>query len=162
MATAIVFYSRSDNTRYAAGHLAEKLGAKSIELAEPGNRTGILGFLKSGFQAATSGTTQLVGQPWKEIEEYDTVYLLTPIWASNGTPAMNTFLANVELHGKRITVVTFQADPGLGGSEKVHESISRRVADKGGSVDRCVALHSAPPGKFAGEEHLKAQLAKLS
>jgi hypothetical protein len=162
MATAIVFYSRSENTRYAAEQLAKKLDARIVELQEPGSRRGVFGFLKSGFQAATTGTAELVGEPWSDIGPYDTLFLLTPIWASNGTPAMNTFLANADLHGKRVTVVTFQADPALGGSDKVHNSIRQRVEDRGGSVDRCVALHSAPPGKFAGEEHLSAQLAKLS
>lgn len=162
MATAIVFYSRSNNTRYAAEQLAKKLDARTIELEEPGNRKGVFGFIKSGFQAASTGTTKILGEPWKEIGPYDTLYLLTPIWASNGTPAMNTFLANAELHGKQVTVVTFQADPGLGGSDKVHDSISRRVVARGGTVERCVALHSATPGKFAGEEHLSAQLSRLS
>jgi hypothetical protein len=161
MATAIVFYSRSNNTRYAAEQLAEKLDATTIELEEPGSRTGVLGFLKSGFQAASSGATQLMGEPWKKVDQYDTLYLLTPIWASKGTPAMNTFLANADLHGKQVTVVTFQADPGLAGSDKVHHSISRRVETAGGMVERCVGLHSASPGRFAGEEHLRAQLSKL-
>lgn len=158
MATAIVYYSLSGNTKTAAEYLARELDAALIRIEENTSRNGFLGFMKSGFQAATRRMSKVVGEPWAEAADYDTLYLLTPIWASNGTPAMNAFLENADFSGRRVTVVTFQADPETKGSEKTHNHIRGIVERKGGAVEATHAFHSANPGNYAGDEHIENQV----
>jgi flavodoxin len=161
MPTAIVYYSLSGNTKTAAEFLARELDAALIRIEENTSRSGFFGFMKSGFQAATKRMSKVVGEPWSEAATYDTLYLLTPIWASNGTPAMNAFLDNADFSGKRVTVVTFQADPETKGSEKTHDHIRGIVEAKGGAVEGTHAFHSTNPGKHAGEDHILSQVREV-
>ena len=162
MSAVVVYYSRSNNTRTGAEYLAEKLNGEVIELVETKGRKGLTGFLKSGFQAVTGKTSALEGEPWKRFEAFDKVYLMTPIWGSNGTPAMNKFVQEADFGGKEVTVITFQADAKGEGSEKVHGHYKDKVEGKGGKFLEGIALHSTMPGKFAGLEHIKAQVDKIS
>lgn len=162
MSAGIFYYSRSNNTRAGAEYLSGKLGAELVELLEINARKGLTGFLKSGYQAASGKKSQLQGEPWKCIEKYTSIYLMTPIWASNGTPAMNAFLEKADFSGKEVTVVTFQADAKGGGSEKVHHYMKSIIENGGGKFRKGIALHSASPGKFAGKEYIESQVDNIS
>jgi flavodoxin len=161
MTIGIVYYSRSNNTRTGARYLAGKLDGELVELVEKHGRAGAIGFLKSGYQAVTQKKSTLQGEPWARIRNFSTVYLMTPIWGSNGTPAMNRFVEEADFSGKEVTVVTFQADDKGAGSEKVHGVYREKIEAKGGRFVQGFALHSTMPGKFAGEEHIKAQVDKI-
>jgi hypothetical protein len=161
MATAIVYYSLSGNTKTVAELVGEKTDGTLIRLEEDTSRKGFLGFVKSGFQAATRRMSNIRGEPWKTAAPFETVYLLTPIWAANGTPAMNAFLENADFQGKTVVIVTLQADPNGTGSEKTIDHMRAVVESRGGSVASSHPLHSAPPGKYAGEDHLRDQTQKL-
>lgn len=158
MSTAVVYYSLSNNTKTAAEYLAKSLDAELIRIEENTDRSGFFGFMKSGFQAATRRASQVVGKPWENAAPYNVLYLLTPIWASNGTPAMNGFLDRAEFQGKQVTIVTFQADPETKGSEKTHDHIRGIIESKGGVVEATYAFHSAAPGKHAGDKHIQNQV----
>lgn len=158
MSTGIVYYSRSNNTRTGAEYLAGSLDGELVELVETKGRKGLPGFLKSGFQAVTRKTSELHGEPWERIQGFTKIYLLTPIWGSNGTPAMNKFVQEADFSGKEVTVVTFQADVKKEGSEKVHENYKDGIESRGGTFLEGIALHSALPGKFAGKEYITTQI----
>lgn len=161
MKTCIVYYSRSGNTRFVARELARKKEAELVPLEEEKVRRGLGGFLRSGFQAKARKSSVLTGAPWEKTKECGKLYLLTPIWAGNGTPAVNAFLDHADLTGKEVVIVTLQADPATGGSGAVHDWLADRVRECGGSVKEAVALHSAGPGKFAGEDKLRAEASKI-
>jgi len=161
MAIGIIYYSRDNSTKTAAEILAEKLKAETFELIEKNKRKGIFGFLSGGFQASTGKSSKLVNAPWEEITEFDTLYLLTPLWAGKTTPAMNTFLDNADLSGKKVYIATVQADPNFAGSSKAHEYLRGRVESKGGTAELCYALHGSGPGKTADTEYLRNQLQKV-
>lgn len=158
MEKGIVYYSRSNNTKTGALHLSKKIHASLIELKERGGRAGAVGFVKSGFEAVTNKKSKLIGDPWGLAAPYSRLYLMTPIWGSHTTPAMNAFLSQADLKGKEIIVITFQAGSKGEGSEKVYEHIKNLVEKCGGSFIKGIPLHSASPGKFAGEEHIKGQI----
>ena len=158
MASCIVYYSLSGNTEYAAKYLGDKLGAEVFGVEESEKRKGVFGFIKSGFQAVSGQPALISPDSFGYVEDFDTVWLLSPIWAGNANPAMNAFLDGAKLSDKTVHIVTFQADPDAGSAPKVHEYLSKRVAEKGGRVGRTWALHSASPGKFAGEEALSSQI----
>jgi len=158
MSSGVVFYSRSNNTRTGAEYIAGKLGAELIELFETKGREGLSGFIKSGYQAVVGKTSQLVGDPWKETEKHSALYLLTPIWGGKTTPAMNAFLKGCDFKGKKVTVITFQADEKGAGTEDVYNSIRQIVESGGGTFWGGYAMHSTAPGRFAGKEYIENQL----
>ncbi|MEW5784637.1 MAG: hypothetical protein AB1767_06105 [Bacillota bacterium] len=161
MSTGIVYFSRSNNTRIGAEYLAGKLGAEVVELLETREYKGLTGFLRAGLRASVGKKPELQGEPWQGIEKFTSIYLMTPIWASHGTPAMNAFLQKADFSGKEVTVVTFQADPKGGGSDKVHEHMKQIIEGSGGKFRRGFALHSTYPGKFAGKEYIESQIDKI-
>ncbi|SHI50144.1 Flavodoxin [Dethiosulfatibacter aminovorans DSM 17477] len=158
MKKCILYYSKSGNTEYVANYLAGKIDAALVKLVEVKGRNGVFGFVKSGFQALKKKASKLEGNPWEEVGEYDEIYFMTPIWAGNGTPAFNAFMDKMDLNGKRIYVVTLQADPGKKGSAEVHEYFKTRIENAGGHMVDSYALSSAPPNKYAGNEHLEKEV----
>lgn len=158
---AIVYYSLTGNTKHAAEVLAEQIEAILVRLEDETSRRGPFGFLKSGLQARLERSARLTGDPWQRIEACEPVYLMTPLWASRSTPAMNAFIGNADFAGKSVRIVTFQADPKVTGSSTALAALSRRVEARGGRVDQTYALHSAPPGRFAGASHLSDQISQL-
>ncbi len=161
MSECVVFYSRNGNTRFVAGEIARRKGAETVMLEEEKPRKGLLGFIRSGYQAKTRKASVLQGEPWNRIDGCQTIYLLTPIWAGNGTPAVNAFLDRADLSGKKVILVTLQADAAGSGSADVHRYLTGRIGAAGGEVVSTHALHSAVPGKFAGEEQLLSEVEKI-
>ncbi len=161
MSTGIIYFSKSNNVRTAAQFLSESLKAETLELKEKGKRTGPIGFMKSGFQAIKKKSSVLIDFPYETITSFDTIYLMTPIWAGNGTPAINAFLDQADLSEKKVIIVTFQADPKFDGSDAVHKYLKEKVEKLGGSVTKTWAMESARPGAYAGEDHLKEQINKV-
>lgn len=158
MSAVVVYYSRSNNTKTGALYIAGKLGAEIIELVETDRRKGLAGFIKSGYQAVSGKASKLLGEPWKEASQYNSIYLMTPIWGGKTTPAMNTFLKEADFQGREVRVITFQADEKGAGSKNIHESIRQDVESHGGVFLGGYAVHSAPPGKYAGKEYIEKQL----
>jgi len=158
MSSGVVFYSRSNNTRTGAEYIAEKLEAELIELTEAKGRKGLTGFIKSGYQAVSGKTSELMGDPWEKTDKHSALYLMTPIWGGKTTPAMNAFLQNADFKGKMVKVITFQADQKGSGTKVVYDSIRQIVERGGGTFLGGYALHSAPPGRFAGKEYLEKQI----
>lgn len=158
MKKCILYYSKDGNTEYAAKYLAGKIDGTIIKLLEKKDRKGIFGFIKSGFQAINKKSSKLQGNPWEDVRDYEEIYFMTPIWASNGTPAFNAFMEEMNLNGKRIHVITLQADSGKKGSEQVHEYFKMKIERAGGQMVDAYALVGASPGKFAGEKMLEKEV----
>lgn len=153
MSTVIVYFSRDNNTRAGAKILGEKINAKLIELKEINKGNFIQAIFKRG--------SKLKGNPWKEIEDAKIVYLMSPIWASNGVPAMNAFFDKAEFSGKEINIITFQQFEDFKGSEKVHKYIKEVVENKKGTVKNCYALLGGKIGHFAGDNNIKVQIDQI-
>ncbi len=161
MGAGIVYYSRSNNTSTAALHLAEKIGADVIELAEFNGRKGLFGLMKNMLSASKGQVPKLQGDPWKALERLDRVYLMAPIWGGEMAPPMVSFMQNADFKGKEAVAVTFQADRKGEGSSKVHDKIKRQVLERGGTFIKGHALHGAFPGKYAGKDYLEGQIDKI-
>jgi len=153
----IVYYSKNGNTEILAELIKEKYDGKIVKLEEKGKRRGPFGFIRSGYQASTRKQSKLVNTPWDEIHEFDKLYLCTPIWAGNPTPAMNTFMAYADLTNKEVVIATLMADPKLNGIEKAHGYLSDLVKEKGGTVVKCVGLNGTSPSQKGEKNHIKRQ-----
>jgi flavodoxin len=151
---AVVFFSRNGSTRGAAALLATRLDAEMIEL-KPLKKTG---FLRSGYMAAKKKGAELEGDPWQACADKDLLILGTPVWAGNGTPAINSFLDKADFNGKKVYLFTFQADPRMEKAPAIHSYLSSRIEAAGGVVSGTFALHGASSGKTADEAQYKEKV----
>lgn len=156
---SIIFFSRDGSTRLAAELLSKKLKADLLELKE---KKEIRGFIRSGFRAASQKRADLDGSPWAEIENHDTIVIGTPVWASHGTPAINSFFDKANLSGKKVYLFAVQADPDMKASTAVLKHMEDRVKESGGDVIGKLGIHGASPGKISTEESLAKQIEKIS
>ncbi len=87
----IVFYSREGATEDLARELSVHLNSDILELEDNKDRSGLLGYLMSRFDALTANIT-VINNFDHRLEDYDLILIGTPIWAGKMTPAIRTFL----------------------------------------------------------------------
>lgn len=91
MNTLVVYYSRTGTTKKVGEALTALLDCDSEELIDTKKRTGLLGFLKSGRDAAKKELTvleSLVHDP----QLYDVVVLGTPVWGGTMSSPTRTYI----------------------------------------------------------------------
>jgi len=103
MKILVVFYSRSGKTKKVAEAISEILKCDKEEIFDTKNREGIPGFLSAGSDANLKGLTAI-----KEVKNnpslYDLVIIGTPIWSSNVSTPIRTYLT---LHKEGFKNVAF-------------------------------------------------------
>jgi len=91
MKILVVFYSRSGRTKKVAEAISDILKCDKEEIFDTKNRKGIPGFLSAGTDANLRKLTAI-----KEIKNnpslYDLVIIGTPIWSSNISTPIRTYL----------------------------------------------------------------------
>ena len=113
MGCMVVFYSNDGNTRLAAEELAKQKDAKLFELKEKkGKRKGFFGFMSSGFGASTKKKSALINHYSEETKKFDTVYIGSPVWAGNSSPAVNTYVHHADFAGKKVYLFFYLRKPG--------------------------------------------------
>ncbi len=118
MKTIIVYYSMSGNTDWAAGELAERLGAEKLRL-EPETAYPDSGFRKffwGGKSAVMAETPPL--RPYAfDAAAWDRVIFGFPVWAGTLAPPLRSFLRDNAgaLAGK--PVAAFACQSGKGGEK---------------------------------------------
>ncbi|MBR6184849.1 MAG: flavodoxin family protein [Clostridia bacterium] len=93
MKAAVVFYSLTGNTRFAAQEAAKRLHADLIEV-RPENAfpdKGVRKFFRGGKSAVMKETPKLLPYAF-EAEQYDLVVLATPVWAGTMSPPIRAFI----------------------------------------------------------------------
>lgn len=156
MKTAVIYYSMLGNTDYAANKIAEKLrNAASADTGEAGPASdvdhkdtvdliriepekaypdkGAKKFLWGG-KSAVMGEMPTLNPYTFDAEQYDRIILGSPVWASNFTPPMRTFLNENKGIANKITGVF--------------------VCFSGGGADKAIAKLKT----FIGKEELAATL----
>lgn len=101
--TLIVYYSRTGNARFVAETIAVEMGADVEEIIDQKKRSGILGFIRGGSDARSGKGTE-IAPTQKSPADYDLIIFGSPIWASNPTPAITTYLRKNDLAGKKVAV----------------------------------------------------------
>ncbi len=158
MKTCIAFFSRDGSTKLAAEILAEKLKADLIELIDPVNYRGVIGFLRGGFRASSGVSAKLDAETLKKIASYDTVVAATPIWASKTTPAFNAILTEAALSGKRFVALTVQGDLNAAGHDQRVSDMKEKLAAAGAVFGGCYPVGSAKFGRCADKADLEKKL----
>jgi flavodoxin len=109
----VVYYSLDGSTRFVAQAIAEETGADLLEL-QPRRPmpAGGLRYALGGMQAVFGARPALQALN-RDPDEYDLVFIGTPIWASRMTPAVRSFLLQANLKGKKVALFcTFRGNPG--------------------------------------------------
>jgi len=125
MKTLVVYYSLDGSTRVIAQSIAEETGADILELryVNPIRVQGFLKYLWAGKQVALKQKPKLL--PFdKNPEDYNILFLGTPVWAANYAPAFNTFCSSVDLKGRKIAL--FCCSGGIRG--KTFENMEKALA----------------------------------
>lgn len=120
MKRIIVYYSLSGNTEEAVNLIAEKLGCETLKIdtvkAMP--KSFMARILVGGGQVAMKKIPEIKPID-KDLSVYDEIFIATPIWNSQGVPAINAFLM----------------DEGI--CRKVTGLI---ITSGGGDIDKCVRM----------------------
>jgi len=106
MKIAVIYYSLEGNTEKVAKRISEKLNADIYELKEIKSsvpKTGFLKFVWGGKQVVMKQKPDLE-ELNINIDEYDCIFIGTPVWASTYSPAIRSFLNKYELKGKKIGI----------------------------------------------------------
>lgn len=91
MKALVVYYSRSGNTREVAQSIAREMQCDIEEIHDTQNRSGIIGWIKSAYQA-NRGKLTTIKPLEKDPSDYDLVVVGTPIWAGFPAVPVKTYL----------------------------------------------------------------------
>jgi len=106
MKKIVVYYSLEGNTKFVAQKIAEAIGADLLELKpkkEIVKPHSLSKYFWGGKQVMMRERPELL--PFvQNPQDYDVLFIGTPVWAWNYTPPINTFLADAKLTGKKIAL----------------------------------------------------------
>jgi len=123
MKKAIVYYSMTGNTDYVAKYIAERVEADLIRI-EPKKEypnKGFKKFLWGGKSALMKETPELEKYEF-DANQYDGIIFGTPVWASQFTPPIRTFIKENKEQLKNKKMAVFTCFSG-GGAENAIEKL---------------------------------------
>lgn len=145
MKNLIIYYSKTSNTETVAKEISKAVDGeiKKIELSKE------ISFLWAGFTALT-GQNAIIKEIDLNVEDYDNIFIGSPVWAGKSSTPINTFLSRVDLTGKNTYIFITQADVKMPSS--VFESIKARIEAKGGKVTDCLFVHTDMKNPLTSEQ----------
>ncbi len=105
MKILVVYYSLDGNTKFIARSIADAVGADILEL-QPKKDLNPKSFMKyflGGRQVFTKDRPELRDFD-KNVQDYDCLFIGTPVWAWTYAPALATFFDSVDLKDKTIAL----------------------------------------------------------
>lgn len=100
MKAIVIYYSKSGRTRSVAKSIARELNADIEEIREAGGKRSVIGTMFG----AILGRRPKVEKLNQSVEAYDLIAIGTPVWGGSPVPAVESFLASVDLGGKAIAL----------------------------------------------------------
>ena len=129
MNTIILYYSETKRTEIVAKSLATELNSETIRIKDLKKREGFLNRFNSSIDAFREKKTEIY--PDKiDITDYDLVYIGTPTWANNPSPAIITLIDKLDLKGKDVVLFTTTST----GGDNTIKRMSEKVKLRGGRV----------------------------
>ncbi len=115
MKTLVVYFSLEGNTEYVANKIKEKIGADLLKLVpkKAYHDKGFAKFFWGGKSAVMAEKPEL--EPYEvNLSEYERIIFGFPVWASNFTPPIRTFVEDnkSELSSKKLAVYACQSGTG--------------------------------------------------
>jgi len=148
MSKIVVFFSKDGNCKALASVLSDKYGCDLFELKEVKERkNNFLGFMNCGREAFFGLRSKLSIDVKEKFYPYDEIVLVSPVWASRITPAINTVLYGIDLSSKKMTLFACQADPEFSALKKIKTKFKKLLYEKGAIYSKCYCVQGASPGK---------------
>lgn len=147
MATLIMYYSQGGTTDLIAKTLAKHLNASLVRIHDLKNRDGFKNRLMASINAFRENKTDII--PARvDLTNYDTIYIGSPTWAGNPTPAILTIIDRCNFTGKDVVLfATMDTNRGDSNVERLEEKVKMRgarviesftIATKGKSPEKLV------------------------
>ncbi|MCH3963317.1 MAG: NAD(P)H-dependent oxidoreductase [Clostridium sp.] len=101
----VVYYSLEGNTKLIAEAISKAVSGDALEIKpqndiDPNSK---MRYLIGGKKSVTREKPELLSYDIKS-EEYDVLFIGTPVWAWNFAPAMRSFFARTSLRHKKIAL----------------------------------------------------------
>ena len=105
MKTLIIYYSLDGNTHMIAEEIKNSINADILRLkpVHDINKKGLFKILSGGKQVLRNEKPALEAFDINP-EEYDLIFIGTPVWAGTFAPALNTFLSETAVKNKNIVL----------------------------------------------------------
>lgn len=131
MKVSIIYFSLSGRTKTLSQYLAEYLRAEGFSVAVNPLKTPECGsFLKNCIDALMKKKVKLEYIP--DIKTSTLVFLGSPVWAFDITPAMRSFLESTDLTNKKVFLfITYGSGKG---KERAMANFTQLVRSKGGDI----------------------------
>ena len=128
MERIILYYSEGGKTKVVAETLEINLRCDICQIKDMKKRDGIMNRFSSTIDAFRESKTEIY-PPTLDLKEYDTIYIGTPTWANNPTPAIITLIDRCNLRGKDIVLfTTTNTSDGESALEKMEMKVRARGA----------------------------------
>ncbi len=128
MKTLIIYYSEGGNTKIMARTLSMHLKADIIEIQDLKKREGFGSKFFASVKAFRESKTE-INPSSLDLTNYDLIYIGTPTWANNPTPAIITLIDRCNWKGKDVILfTTMSSNGGQATLERLEEKITLRGA----------------------------------
>lgn len=126
MKTIVVYYSYTGNTRAAAKEEAEKQNAALCEIFDKERKPGKFKAYSAGCFSALRMKGWPIRPPEINLDEYDKIIVMSPVWAGHPAPAVNSLLRMLP-RGKSVEMVMVS----MSGESAAGEKVSAVIRDMG-------------------------------
>lgn len=117
----VAYFSRTGMTRKAAEEIAAACGCELAPILENTDRSGIKGYVFSGYQAVTKKRPEILPST-RDPGDYEVLILGTPVWASGVSAPVRSYIHQNAGHFNNIAV--FCTMMGSGGNKALDEIAS--------------------------------------
>jgi flavodoxin len=121
----VVYYTRTGTTKKVAEAIADNLKCEIEEIIDTKNRKGIIGWLRSGADA-TKERLAVIKDIKHNPASYDIVIIGTPVWGSNLTPAIRTYITQNKENLKNVAFFCTADGDGKKALENLEKFIGRK------------------------------------
>jgi flavodoxin len=126
MKTLVAFYSRTGTTKKIGEAIAEKIGADVEEIKDTVDRSGAMGYIRSGRDAMKKKLTKL--EPLKFApNDYDFIIIGTPIWGWNMSAPVRTYITEQK---EKLKKVAFFCTMGGSGDKNAFSEMEKISGEK--------------------------------
>ena len=138
MNTLIIYYSESNRTEIVAQTLSAHMQASLVKIKDLKRKKGFGNKVISSINAFRESKTKI--NPSKlNLEEFDTIYIVTPTWAGKHVPAIITIIDYCDLRGKDVILFTTMDK---NGGETTLQRLQEKVTRRGGRVVECFSVRT--------------------
>jgi flavodoxin len=111
MKQAVIYFSVTDNTKKVAELIGKEIEGDvlMVEMEKPYTKASLI--IKGMFQVFRQSSPKIIDNI--NINEYDRIYIGTPVWAGTNVPPINTVLKAFDYEGKEVLFFcTHKGGPG--------------------------------------------------